>query len=148
MSLSNPQDSSLSRRRFFQWTSSLAATLGAAPLLHSAEAVAAPVAHSAGEDYYEKLGVEKIINAAGTYTTLTAACMPPQVVSAVKRAALHPVRLHDLQTKSGEYLAQRLKCEGAVVTIVPPVPSPWQPLLACRTPTATVLSTCHKMPTI
>jgi L-seryl-tRNA(Ser) seleniumtransferase len=29
---------------------------------------------------------------------------------------LHPVRLHDLQTKSGEYLAQRLKCEGALVT--------------------------------
>jgi L-seryl-tRNA(Ser) seleniumtransferase len=117
MSLSNPQESSLlSRRRFFQWTSSLAAIFGTAPLLHSAEAIAAPVAHSAGEDYYDKLGVEKIINAAGTYTTLTAACMPPQVVSAVQRAALHPVRLHDLQTKSGEYLAQRLKCEGAVVT--------------------------------
>jgi L-seryl-tRNA(Ser) seleniumtransferase len=69
-----------------------------------------------GEDYYDKLGVEKIINAAGTYTTLTAACMPPVVVAAVQKAALHPVRLADLQIKSGEYLARRLKCEGAVVT--------------------------------
>jgi L-seryl-tRNA(Ser) seleniumtransferase len=45
-----------------------------------------------GEDYYDKLGVPKIINAAGTYTTLTAACMPPVVLAAVQKAALHPVR--------------------------------------------------------
>lgn len=69
-----------------------------------------------GEDYYNKLGVPKIINAAGTYTTLTAACMPPEVLAAVQKAALHPVRLHDLQVKAGEYIAQRLQCEGAVVT--------------------------------
>ncbi len=69
-----------------------------------------------GEDYYEKLGVEKIINAAGTYTVLTAAIMPPQVQAAVARAAKHPVRLLDLQTKAGEYLAKRLRCEAAIVT--------------------------------
>ena len=69
-----------------------------------------------GEDYYAKLGVRPIINAAGTYTTLTAACMPPEVLAAVQKAALHPVRLHDLQRKAGEYIAQRLKCEGAIVT--------------------------------
>jgi L-seryl-tRNA(Ser) seleniumtransferase len=34
----------------------------------------------------------------------------------VHKAALHPVRLHDLQQKAGEYVARRLKCEGAVVT--------------------------------
>ncbi len=70
----------------------------------------------AGEDYYDKLGVAKIINAAGTYTTLTAACMPPEVLAAVHKAALHPVRLRDLQTKAGEYVAGRLRCEGAVIT--------------------------------
>ena len=32
------------------------------------------------------------------------------------KAALHPVRLHDLQQKSGEYIAKRLQCEGAIVT--------------------------------
>ena len=72
---------------------------------------------SDGEDYYAKLGVRTIINAAGTYTTLTAACMPPEVLAAVQKAALHPVRLHELQRKAGEYIAQRLKCEGAVVDV-------------------------------
>lgn len=86
--------------------------------LGAGSAAAAPLAlrELTGEDYYAKLGVPTIINAAGTYTTLTAACMPPEVVAAVQRAALHPVRLHDLQVKSGEYLAKRLRCEGAVVT--------------------------------
>lgn len=68
------------------------------------------------EDYYEKLGVTKIINAAGTYTILTASTMPPSVQAAVALAAKHPVRLLDLQKKAGEYLAQRLQCEAAMVT--------------------------------
>src|SRR5271154_406774 len=106
----------LSRRRFFRWSSALAASLGAAPWFASERSLASPEKEVAGEDYYDKLGVPKIINAAGTYTTLTAACMPPVVLAAVEKAALHPVRLEDLQTKSGEYIAQRLKCEGAVVT--------------------------------
>jgi len=69
-----------------------------------------------GEDYYDKLGVTKIINAAGTYTILTASTMPPSVQAAVARAAKHPVRLIELQTKAGEYLAKRLRCEAAMVT--------------------------------
>jgi len=69
-----------------------------------------------GEDYYEKLGVAKIINAAGTYTALTASTMPPSVQAAVARAAKHPVRLHELQQAAGEYLAKQLKCEAAMVT--------------------------------
>ncbi len=74
------------------------------------------VSVSAGVDYYDKLGVGKIINAAGTYTILTAAVMPPAVQAAVAVAARHPVRLLELQRKAGEYLAQRLQCEAAVVT--------------------------------
>jgi L-seryl-tRNA(Ser) seleniumtransferase len=34
--------------------------------------------------------------------------MPPSVLAAVQRAALHPVRLHDLQVKSGDYIAKRI----------------------------------------
>jgi len=105
-----------SRRRFFRWTSSVAATLGAGQIFPAARGVAATTGPAAGEDYYDKLGVTKIINAAGTYTALTAACMPPEVLAAVQKAAMHPVRLHDLQTQAGAYIAQRLKCEGAVVT--------------------------------
>ncbi len=106
----------LSRRRFVRWASSLAAALSSAPLVSSAKTLSSPVVPPDGDDYYAKLGVAPIINAAGTYTTLTAACMPPEVLAAVQKAALHPVRLHDLQRKAGEYIAQRLKCEGAIVT--------------------------------
>src|SRR5438477_8143825 len=110
------QESFLSRRGFFGWATSLAGALGMAPLVMSAKAVSSPAGSSDGEDYYAKLGVPTIINAAGTYTTLTAACMPPEVLAAVQKSALHPVRLHELQQKAGEYIARRLKCEGVVVT--------------------------------
>ena len=73
-------------------------------------------AHPDGEDYYDKLGVTKIINAAGTYTMFTASIMPPSVQAAVAKAAKHPVRLGELQKKAGEYLAKKLKCEGALVS--------------------------------
>ena len=69
-----------------------------------------------GVDYYEKLGVTKVINAAGTYTFLTASIMPPSVQAAVAQAAKHPVRLNELQKAAGEYLAKRLQCEAALVT--------------------------------
>ena len=108
-----------SRRGFFRFSSSLAAGLGLAPLLASAKghaSVATSPGAEKGEDYYVKLGVRTIINAAGTYTTLTAACMPPEVLAAVQKSALHPVVLRDLQQKAGEYVARRLRCEGAVVT--------------------------------
>src|SRR5678815_522071 len=69
-----------------------------------------------GVDYYDRLGVTKIINAAGTYTALTASIMPPQVQAAVAQAARHPVRLAELQRKAGEHIASRLKCEAALVS--------------------------------
>ena len=67
-------------------------------------------------DYYDKLGVTKTINAAGTYTYLTGCTMPPSVQAAVALAARHPVFLAELQKAAGEYLARQLRCEGAVVT--------------------------------
>lgn len=88
-----------------------------APLLSFAEGASKPTkANGAAVDYYDKLGVTKIINAAGTYTDLTASIMPPEVRRAVDQAALHPVRLRDLQTSAGSYLAQRLQCEAALVS--------------------------------
>ena len=99
------------RRNFFSWTRNALAATG----LVSTGPVAAEAA-VAGEDYYAKLGVTKIINAAGTYTALTASIMPPSVQAAVAEAAKHPVRLAELQQKAGEYIARRLKCEAALVS--------------------------------
>jgi L-seryl-tRNA(Ser) seleniumtransferase len=106
------QDEKSSRRGFLGWTNRLLAVAGLAARPLPAEL------HFTleGADYYDKLGVAKIINAAGTYTALTASTMPPSVTGAVARAAKHPVRLAELQTASGEYLARKLKCEAAMVT--------------------------------
>ena len=112
-------DGGLTRRRFLGWAQATLASFGAGSVLPGTVAMAAPATAKSddeGEDYYAKLGVETIINAAGTYTYLTAAVMPPQVRKAVERAALHPVRLKDLQLASGEYLAKKLHCEAALVS--------------------------------
>src|SRR5215471_16732993 len=67
-------------------------------------------------DYYEKLGVVPFINAAGTYTILTASTMPEEVQAAVGLAAQKPVHLMELHEAAGEYLAKKLRCGGALVT--------------------------------
>ena len=108
-------DSRLSRRRFLSLSSTAAAALSIAPLAGK-PAESSAEDNTSPDDYYAKLGVAKIINAAGTYTYLTAACMPPQVQRAVAQAALHPVRLKDLQLAAGEYIAKKVRCEAAVVT--------------------------------
>jgi len=70
----------------------------------------------AAVDYYQKLGVTPFINAAGTYTVLSASTMPDEVQAAVALAAKKPVNLSELLDASGAYLAKRLRCEAALVT--------------------------------
>jgi len=77
---------------------------------------AAPPSLPKGVDYYEKLGVSTFINAAGTYTVLTASTMPPEVQAAVALAAQKPVHLMELHEAAGNYLAGKLRCGGALVT--------------------------------
>ncbi len=106
-----------SRRSFFALGRSALGAVGLAsfmpPLAGTAEEGPST---DEGADYYDKLGVGKIINAAGTYTMYTAAVMPPEVQQAVARAALHPVRLKDLQLRAGSYIADKLHCEAALVS--------------------------------
>ena len=71
---------------------------------------------SEGVDYVQKLGLTPFINAAGTYTVLSASTMPDEVQAAVAIAAKHPVNLNELLDASGAYLAKQLRCEGALVT--------------------------------
>ena len=71
---------------------------------------------AAGVDYYEKLGVTPFINAAGTYTVLSASTMPDEVQASVVLAAKKPVNLNELLEASGAYLAKQLRCEAALVT--------------------------------
>lgn len=101
------------RRKFLGYGNGVLAAAGVAGYpVHAADSRR----EAEGEDYYDKLGVTKIINAAGTFTALTASTMPAPVQAAVARAAKHPVRLADLQNAAGEYLARKLRCEAAMVT--------------------------------
>jgi L-seryl-tRNA(Ser) seleniumtransferase len=101
------------RRDFMQSIAVAGASLSLAPA-DITRGVEVPSASPV--DYYEKLGVRKIINAVGAYTTVTASLMPPEVQAAVAFAATHPVRLRDLQNAAGAYIARRLQCEAALVS--------------------------------
>jgi L-seryl-tRNA(Ser) seleniumtransferase len=106
-----------SRRSFFAHARTALASIGFSSLMTPMQSIGADLSHEDdGVDYYAKLGVQEIINAAGTYTSLTAAIMPDSVQLAVARAAKHPVRLEDLQLAAGSYLAKRLHCEAALVS--------------------------------
>ena len=111
---------SYSRRRFLRASQGTLAALSAVPMLSGTTNVLAATSSSVHAtehpDYYDKLGVTKLINAAGTYTELTSAVMPPSVRAAVAQAALHPVHLDDLQQKAGAYIAERLKAEGCCIS--------------------------------
>ena len=67
-------------------------------------------------DVYQALGLQRIINAAGTITTLGGSLMPPEVVAAWNAAARSFVSLNELQDRVGEKIAERLGVEAALVT--------------------------------
>ncbi len=102
------------RRRFFHSMLGLPG-LGvlAAGSLQAAQGSkpAAPV-----RDVLDELRVRTFINAAGTYTRLTASLMPSEVVAAIRAASTKFVPLDELHEKAGAYLAKRLECEAVLVT--------------------------------
>jgi seryl-tRNA(Sec) selenium transferase len=104
------------RRDFVKRSVAASALVGLNPAVAAARAATERRSPRSDVDYYDKLGVAKIINAAGTYTYLTASVMPQQVQDAIMVASRHAVRLRDLQNAAGVYLAKRLQCEAALVT--------------------------------
>ncbi|HZE96720.1 MAG TPA: aminotransferase class V-fold PLP-dependent enzyme [Planctomycetota bacterium] len=98
---------SSSRRRFLK---SLAALPGAASLPACAEAQTPP------RDVYQELGIRPLINAAGTYTYLSASRMPREVVEAVESASRHYVHLNELHSAVGKRIATLVGAEAALVT--------------------------------
>jgi L-seryl-tRNA(Ser) seleniumtransferase len=77
---------------------------------------ASPVAAAARRDYFRDLGIRPFINAAGTYTAMTASLMPPEVIDAIEYASKHYVMLSELQDKVGERIASLVHAEAAMVT--------------------------------
>src|SRR5947209_9553145 len=103
-----------SRRRFLELVSGLPVVGGIIEANTMPAAAAAP--RSAGRDYFRELGVRPFINAAGTYTAMTASLMPPEVMEAINYASKHYVMLDELHDKVGERIATLLHCEAAMVT--------------------------------
>jgi len=98
------------RRTFIRGVASVplgAAAVGAGSL---------QAATTKSRDYFKELGVRTFINAAGTYTALTASLMPAEVVAAIEYASKHFVALNELQDKVGQRIAQLVGTEAAMVT--------------------------------
>lgn len=92
------------RRRFLQ-------SVGALPLAGGTARGAAR-----RRDYFKELGVRPFINAAGTYTTLTASLMLPEVMDAIHYASKVFVDLNALHDAVGKRIAELIGCEAAAVT--------------------------------
>ena len=107
----------MSRRKLLR-NGAQAVLAGGAALsgIPSLEAQGSAKSSPKGVDYYQKLGVTPFINAAGTYTVLSASTMPDEVRAAIELAARGPVNLNELIEASGAYLAKQLRCEAALVT--------------------------------
>src|SRR6266498_2075511 len=82
-------------------------------VIPSSFAVAAP-----GEkrDVFAELGLRTFINAAGTYTSMTASLMPEEVMDAINSSAKEFVMLDEVQDKVGVKIAAMCHAEAAMVT--------------------------------
>ena len=103
-----------SRRRFLE-------TISAVPLAGGFVAAGAAPARAAekskrGVDYFKDLGVRPFINAAGTYTAMTASLMPPEVMEAIQYASKQYVMLDELHDRVGERIATLVRSEAAMVS--------------------------------
>ena len=102
-----------SRRHFLE-------SLGSLPVVKAFTGTPTPLAagpaKSVGRDYFRELGVRPFINAAGTYTAMTASLMPPEVMEAINYASKHYVMLDDLHDRVGERIATLVRAEAAMVT--------------------------------
>lgn len=66
-------------------------------------------------DVYDRLGVKKLINAAGTYTMVGGSRMSPKTLNTMREAAGSFVDLRELQSRVHERLAQITNNESALV---------------------------------
>lgn len=107
------------RRRFLENLSSLpliGGVIGATAVPAYAGAAASARSAAAKRDFFRELGVRPFINAAGTYTAMTASLMPDEVMDAIEYASKHYVMLDELHDRVGERIAKLVKAEAAMVT--------------------------------
>ena len=102
-------------RRHFLETISAWPLVGGFTAARTARAATA-AGRKGGRDYFAELGVRPFINAAGTYTAMTASLMPPEVMAAINYASTQYVMLDELHDRVGQRIATLLRSEAAMVT--------------------------------
>ena len=98
------------RRRFLQALSTFPLFTKVAP------AASNSVQAYAKRDYFAELGIRPFINAAGTFTVMTASLMPPEVMAAMEKVSRQFVPLPKLQDTVGAKIASMIGAEAAMVT--------------------------------
>lgn len=108
--------SSASRRQFLQGAGLMSVIASSATTLFSSKALAAVTGGWPPKSIYHQLGIRPLINAAGTYTMLSACTMPREVVQAMDDAARYQVSIDELHQAVGKKIAALTGAEAALVT--------------------------------
>ncbi|QHT66547.1 aminotransferase class V-fold PLP-dependent enzyme [Rhodocytophaga rosea] len=104
----------LNRRKLIKHLSSLPLLGGiAGSSIPLTSALATP---KAKRDVVKELGIRTFINAAGTYTAMTASLMPEEVMETIQAASHEFMMLEEVQDKVGERIAKLVHSEAAMVT--------------------------------
>ena len=85
-------------------------------LLPNESLLAAPAKKVVKRNLVKELGIRTFINAAGTYTTMSASLMNDEVMDAIDQSAKEFCMLNEVQDKVGEKIAQLSHAEAAMVT--------------------------------
>ncbi|MEY3119186.1 MAG: hypothetical protein RIT30_1119 [Bacteroidota bacterium] len=104
----------MKRRDLLKYASMLPIGTGVAAGLIPTKAFAK--APAAKRNILKELGIRTFINAAGTYTAMTASLMHDEVVETIKQSAKQFAMLDEVQDKVGEKIAELCHAEAATVT--------------------------------
>jgi len=104
----------MKRRDLLKYASMLPIGTGVAVGLIPTKAFAKVPA--AKRNILKELGIRTFINAAGTYTAMTASLMHDEVVETIKQSAKQFAMLDEVQDKVGEKIAELCHAEAATVT--------------------------------
>jgi L-seryl-tRNA(Ser) seleniumtransferase len=104
----------MKRRDLLKYASMLPIGTGVAAGLIPTKAFAKTTA--AKRDILKELGIRTFVNAAGTYTAMTASLMHDEVVETIKQGAKKFAMLDEVQDKVGEKIAELCHAEAATVT--------------------------------
>ena len=104
----------MKRRDLLKYASMLPIGTGVAAGLIPTKAFAK--APAAKRNILKELGIRTFVNAAGTYTAMTASLMHDEVVETIKQSAKQFAMLDEVQDKVGEKIAELCHAEAATVT--------------------------------